>query len=65
MLCLANSMAKNQEHLYREFSWLINRIVRIYNVHVCSPQDFHGQSIVSDEISSVGAMRVIQRVIQV
>ena len=24
------------------------------NLHVWSPQDFHGQSIASDEISSVG-----------
>ena len=61
-------MTKNREHLYRKI-FMVNQLHR-ENVHVCSPKDFHGQSnalgesslqdfhgpsIASDEISSVGA----------
>ena len=52
MLCLAKRITKNWEHLYHKIL-MVNQ-PHHENLHVWSPQDFHGQSIASDEISSVG-----------
>ena len=56
MLCLAKRMARNREHLHVYCKiFMVNQLSASWK-STCGPQDFHGQSIASDEISSVGAV---------